>query len=150
MRPYYRRQPPLSMAIQVAGLQRLFGFGNVRWDRSHLCWRGEIIPTEFSRPYLVELDYRRNMPPEVYVRQPNLRALAGERKLPHVYNQEKQELCLYVPGCGYWTPDKPLASTVMLWTSLWLFYFEVWLVTDVFHGRGEHPAPKPERPLLTS
>jgi len=150
MKPYCRNNPPLSMAIQVAGLQRLFGLGVTRWDRSHLCWRGVLSPTEFSRKYAVELKYLRNKPPDVYVREPNLMVLAGGRKLPHVYDQEKQQLCLYLPGCGYWTPDKPLASTVILWATLWLFHFEVWLVTDVFHGQGAHPVSTKETSVLAN
>lgn len=149
MKPYSHKRPPLSMAIQVAGLQRLFGLGVIRWDRSRLCWRGELSPAEYARKYTVQLDYLRNKPPEVHVCEPNLTALAAGRKLPHVYDQEKQELCLYFPGCGYWTPDKSLASTVMLWASLWLFHFELWLVTDVFHGRGEHPVTTEEESALS-
>lgn len=138
---YYRNRPPLSIAIQVAGLQRSFGLGVIKWDRSRLIWRGELSPSEFSRKYTAELIYARNSHPEVYVREPNLTELAGGRSLPHVYDAEKQLLCLYLPGCGYWTPDKSLASTVISWASLWLFYFELWLVTDVFYGQGQHPNP---------
>jgi len=117
--------------------------------------RKSVIPieaeqTEFSRKYAVELQYLRNRPPDVYVREPNLTDLADKRKLPHVYDQEKQQLCLYLPGCGYWTPDKPLASTVMLWASLWLFHFEVWLVTDVFHGQGVHPSSTKNKPAFAN
>jgi hypothetical protein len=142
---YYRNRPPLSIAVQVAGLQRLFGLGAIKWDRSRLIWRGELSPSEFSRKYSVELIYMRNRPPEVYVREPNLTELAGGRTLPHVYDSETQELCLYLPGCCYWTTDKSLASTVMSWATLWLFYFELWLLTDVFCGRGQHPTSKQER-----
>ncbi len=134
--------PPLSIAVQVAGLHRLFPFGQTSWSRRHVRWHGEISPGEFSRTYTVEMFYELGSSPQVWVRKPNLEELAGERTLPHLYDYEAQELCLYVPGCGFWTPAKSIASTVMLWACLWLRLFELWLVTDVWHARGIHPRPK--------
>jgi hypothetical protein len=141
------RQPPLSMAQQAAGLVRLFPFGTVRHDRHRLSWTGVVAPSEFSRDYTLELIYERRKSPEIWVRNPNLRELAGGRKLPHVYDQQAQKLCLYVPGVGFWTPCKSIASTVMLWACLWLYYFELWLVTDIWHGRGIHPVQECASPV---
>jgi hypothetical protein len=45
-------------------------------------------------------------------------------------------------ACGFWNPANSIASTIMLWACLWLQYFELWLVTDEWHGRGEHPDSK--------
>lgn len=139
MSRYVHQQPPLSMAVQVAGLRRLFPVGNIKWNRSKVLWIGKIMPGEFSRRYTAELKYEQGSQPRIWVREPDLKELARNRPLPHVYDQDKKELCLYVPGCGFWTPDKSLASTVMLWACVWLRHFEVWLVTDVFHGLGLHP-----------
>lgn len=41
-----------------------------------------------------------------------------------------------------WTSEMPLAETIIPWASLWLFYFEDWLVTNGWKGGGEHPAIK--------
>ena len=104
-------------------------------------WRGNIAPHDYGRTYSVEMVYRRGTTPKVWVRGPDLKLLANERRLPHMYDQKAQELCLYLPGCGFWTISKPVASTIMLWACLWLFYFELWLVTNEWHGRGVHPPP---------
>jgi hypothetical protein len=135
-------QPPLSIAVQAANLRSHFPFGTVSTSPSKLCWRGIIRHDETSRPYSVELIYKMGSSPDVFVKEPDLRALAGGRKLPHVYNEESQELCLYVPGCDFWTPKKLLSNTVMTWTCLWLRHFENWLITDVWHGHGIHPGQK--------
>ena len=131
--------PPLSMAIQAAGLNRLFPNGKTTMRLHSISWRGDISPSEYGRIYNVEMVYKRGTPPQVWVREPDLKVLAGDRQLPHTYDQKTQELCLYLPGCGFWGPEKSIASTILLWTSLWLHYFEIWLVTGIWHGRGEHP-----------
>jgi hypothetical protein len=134
------------MAIQVAGLRNSFPSGAATWNRNRVTWRGKIVPSEYSRAYTVELIYEQGSVPRVWVRDPNLKELAGERSLPHVYDEKEQELCLYLPHCGLWGAEKSVASTVMLWACLWLYYFELWLVSNVWSGRGEHPA-QPLRPL---
>lgn len=130
------------MAVQAAGLRRLFPFGKTSANRRCVSWFGQIAPHEYGRAYTLELLYKRNVPPIVWVRVPDLKELAGPRPLPHVYDQKTQELCLYLPGRGFWGDEKPVASTIMLWACLWLYYFELWLITNEWHGRGEHPQPE--------
>jgi len=137
----FPKQPPLSMAIQAAGMQKLFPQGRTILRMNSISWAGKITPTDYARSYTVELRYKMGSQPQVWVREPNLQLLAGERKLPHVYS-DTGELCLYLPGCGFWTSQKSVAVTIMQWASLWLYYFELWLVTNEWHGHGEHPRPK--------
>jgi hypothetical protein len=99
-------------------------------------------PSEFARDYNVEVEYTIGTAPNVWVRAPNLHELSGGRELPHVYDQKAQRLCLYLPGCGFWHPALALARTIIPWTALWLYNFELWLVTDVWHTRGEHPTSR--------
>jgi hypothetical protein len=130
------------MAVQAAGLHRFFPLGRITVNRKVVSWLGKIIPHEYGRTYTIELLYRKNESPKVWVREPDLKELANGRRLPHVYDQTTRELCLYLPGCGFWSADKSVASTMMLWACLWLFYFELWLVTNEWHGRGVHPGPE--------
>ena len=127
------------MAIQAAGLQRLLPHGQTAMKPNCVSWLGKLAPNKYGRTYTVEMIYKRGDAPKVWVREPNLKELAGEKLLPHVYDQATQQLCLYVPGCGFWSPEKSIASTIMLWAWLWLQYFEFWLITGEWHGRGEHP-----------
>jgi hypothetical protein len=127
------------MAIQAAGLRRLFPDGKTIMTRDSVSWFGQIAPSDYCRKYTVEMLYKHGDLPKVWVRQPDLKELAGEKSLPHVYDQKTQELCLYLPGCGFWTSGKSIASTVMLWACLWLYYFELWLTTGEWHGHGIHP-----------
>jgi hypothetical protein len=136
------KQPPLSMAIQAAGLRGLFPQGNTAMGRNSISWIGKIATNDYGRSYTLEMRYKQGAVPQVWVREPNLKLLAGDRRLPHVYNQDTQELCLYLPDCGFWSAEKLVAFTIMQWVSLWLHYFELWLATNEWHGYGEHPRPR--------
>ena len=47
--------------------------------------------------------------------------------------------CLYRGRYGEWDPAQPIGQTSIPWAALWLCFYEVWLVTGLWHGRGEHP-----------
>jgi len=136
------KQPPVSIAVQALWLRRLFPEGKTTTSRNSVSWRGKVSPGDYARTYLIKLFYKQDSSPKVWVRDPNLKQLAGDRRLPHVYDQEAQLLCLHLPNCGFWGHDKVLAQTILPWACLWLHYFELWLVTNEWHGHGEHPRVK--------
>lgn len=96
-------------------------------------------PTAMSRTYLIRLVYEQNKRPKVIVLEPDIVDIAGGRRLPHVYQQNPPELCLYLPGAGEWSSELLLSNTIVPWTLLWLYYFENWLATDNWEGGGVHP-----------
>jgi hypothetical protein len=77
--------------------------------------------------------------PKVFVESPDLSGLANGRALPHVYSEKPPHICLYMPSTGEWAPHKSLATTIVPWSYVWLFYFEDWLATDMWKGGGAHP-----------
>lgn len=99
--------------------------------------RGELSPDPICATYEISLTYRVSDAPEVRVIKPQLRRRAIEEPIPHMYEQER--LCLYLPGVHEWTPSQPLASTIVPWSSLWLFFYEVWLATGEWMGGGAEP-----------
>lgn len=107
--------------------------------RGRLVWSYESQPTPLSRSYKVRINYHLDEKPEILVTEPNLIALAGDRRLPHVYQQDPPLLCLYRGKNGDWTPRMRIDETIVPWTALWLFYFEDWLATNEWKGGGEHP-----------
>lgn len=107
-------------------------------DPHQLEWRFRAQPTPLSRPYQVTLVLKREGTPDVRVVDPDLRLLAGERDLPHIY-RNPDRLCLYLPGAGQWDASKRLDLTIIPWTHLWLIYFEEWLVSNDWKGGGKHP-----------
>lgn len=112
------------------------GSGEVR--RHKLTWITQVQPTPLARDYAVRLTLKEGETPDVFVDNPSLTELAGEREVPHVYLKPLR-LCLYLPGTREWHGSKRLDQTIIPWTYLWLFYFEDWLATDDWKGGGTHP-----------
>jgi hypothetical protein len=145
MRSEIAKQPPVSTVVQALWLRKFFPAGKTSLGRNSVFWRGEVSPSDYARTYLIEMSYKPGFPPEVRVLDPNLKKLAGDSHLPHMYDSDTQLLCLYLPGCGFWDERKTLAKTILPWACLWLYYFELWLVTHTWHGRGEHPQVRKRR-----
>jgi hypothetical protein len=109
-----------------------------------LLWDFWVKPTPLSREYRIRLNYHYNDVPMVYVTEPDLISLSGDKPIPHVYEQKPTRLCLYLPRTGEWSPNMHIAKSIVPWTYLWLFYFEVWLATGEWEGGGVHPQPPDE------
>ena len=109
----------------------------------------DIIPTPNSSSYRIKVDYATGANPKVFVISPKVLAkVEGKTRLPHVYNQSKQQLCLFMPGFGEWEPHKFIAKTIIPWAAEWLTFYEIWLLTGVWQGEGFHPQvvdPKKKR-----
>lgn len=134
--------PRPSPGLQLAHLKMRNRNGTGRVHRGRLTWRWCAQPSPMSRIYQVRLECDDKGNPEVFVDSPDICLLAGGRKVPHLYSQEKRELCLYLPGSGQWNTTKLLANNIVPWVSLWLLYFEEWLWSDEWKGGGEHPVDR--------
>ena len=102
-----------------------------------LIWKGRIQPTLLSCSYLVriELHHTKEAPVTTIV-DPSLEKRESEN-IPHLY--EEGSLCLHRPSNKHWKPGMSIADTIIPWTSLWLYYYEEWHRTGIWHGGGEHP-----------
>jgi len=131
----YVRQKALTPAEQAYYLKLVFPHFRIVTARNELQCIGELQPTATSQAYTVELKYRAPLRPRVLVLKPELRLAPGRTKLPHVF--DGNELCLYLSG--EWRPDLRLSEYIVPWISLWLFFYEVWLVTGEWLGGGHDP-----------
>src|SRR5262245_46791562 len=84
---------------------------------AHLVWCYTTAPPPISRDYAIRIDARQGRTPEVFVDDPDLSALAGGRRLPHVYQQKPPRLCLYLPNTGQWAPCLRIDLTFVPWAS---------------------------------
>lgn len=105
---------------------------------SAIVWVGEIQPTKLSRKYQARIEYRIGKSPKINIISPKLELFEGARKLPHIYSDGS--LCLYTPANGEWHEGKKIADTIIPWISLWLFYYEAWLITGQWFGDGTEPS----------
>ncbi|ANJ96247.1 restriction endonuclease subunit S [Serratia plymuthica] len=117
-------------------------------DRT-LLWEGWLQPSLFSRRYKVVVRYTLGKLPVCVVTEPDLFALAETTAIPHLYPKDKHipgaKLCLFLPcsqaddKLSEWRSQQKISETLIPWASLWLFYFEQWLLTGLWEGGGKHP-----------
>lgn len=98
---------------------------------------GVLQPTARSEKYQFKLKYYLDCSPKIKIISPALQKNSKNEDIPHIYPGEN--LCLYQPKYREFKNTDLLAETIIPWTSLWLYYYELWLVTDEWHGGGEHP-----------
>jgi hypothetical protein len=132
----------INLGQQLFSLRRVYPEGKGTIRHPVLLWENRLTPTPLSRSYSAAVKYQLGLAPRAYVLNPSLLELASGRRIPHLYSQAEQGLCLYLPNAGEWNSSKFISETIVPWTLLWLFYFEEWLVSDEWKGGGVHPPRK--------
>ena len=129
---------PLEQTVpireQVTLMKLHFPNFQTRWRKNLVTWIGEIQPNPLSDRYRVKITYGLQQQPVVYVLKPTLNA---DEPIPHLYRNGS--LCLYRPSKGEWTYKRHIATTIVPWIALWLYYYEIWQATKQWLGGGEHP-----------
>jgi hypothetical protein len=142
-----RSPRPLPLGAQTGALRHHWPQGTTTLSKNTVRWVGPLQPTPLSPTYTVSVEYRFTNSPQVYVLDPKLDPGHRER-LPHVYTGDR--LCLYTPGTGEWNRSMNLAQTIIPWAAEWLLHYEIWQVTDKWHGSGHVYAPADEDPRVDS
>ena len=125
---------------QIAGMRAAFPRFQHRLGRDReVTWVGTLQPSPSSPAYTVRIVYRRRGVPKVKVLNPPL-----EPQAPHRYRDGT--LCLYWPKEWRWTDDQSIALTIVLWSALWLQYYEIWRLLGVWMGPSSHDVPAGGRP----
>lgn len=131
-----KRSKELTMVQQHYSLKQAFPDSNGSFRRNEsLVWEGFIQPTPLSPRYSVRIQYTMRQRPKVFVLSPKLETREGER-LPHTFGGN--ELCLFMFKYYEWSSSRHLVGTIIPWTSLWLYYYEIWRSTGKWMGGGEH------------
>jgi hypothetical protein len=108
---------------------------------TRLTMTADLQPTSMSRTYSIKIAYQSGLTPDVHVVAPQLQLHQDAVVLPHTYPGDK--LCLHLPG--EWHPTMYLAHTTIPWTSEWLFYYELWLITGRWEGGGHGEPNSPDK-----
>lgn len=99
-----------------------------------LHWTGTLTPSRFSPTYKVEFTYIDDWPTaHVQVVTPRLDPGHGD-ELPHMYTN-LGGLCLH--DQDQWDESMPIATSMIPWTSEWLFHYELWRATGTWTGGGD-------------
>ena len=129
--------PRISLIHQAGALRSYFPASEIiRKGENELIWIGELKPTPLSQTYTVKLHYKRNAYVKVFVIGQTLELAKGKTKLPHVYSTPLQQLCLYYPKNDEWHTGMFYVKSLLPWASEWLYHYEFWVGTGVWHGGG--------------
>jgi len=102
---------------------------------------GLLQPTPTSRSYEVIIFYEAGENLGAFVQ--GLRTRADAKRIPHTYGPDQP--CLFYPPGREWRSEMTIATTIIPWLSLWLYYYEVWLATGGWEGGGVDHEPKSEQ-----
>lgn len=96
-----------------------------------------LKPTPSSIEYTIKLLAKQNSKAvNIFVINPKINLYVNGKKVPHLYSDGS--LCLYYPKYNELSYVDSWAKTLIPWTSLWLFYYEVWKETGEWLGGGIH------------
>lgn len=143
--------------IKIDCFHKTFELLGYRFKRNPPKWivRDKFMVWEFAyksiscgRKYTICLNYERGFAPRVWIVEPNLSKMV-DVNLPHVYKEQSNRLCLYHPRDFQWHQSDDLIQTIILWSMLWIEFFEIFLETGEWCGpEASHDVPAVE-PKLT-
>lgn len=113
----------------------------VRKDHRNIDTYITLKPTEDSQSYKLRISARvERIGVNIYPVKPSIGREYAGKKIPHMYPDGS--LCLYYPEYDEWNYSDSWADTLIPWISLWLYYFELWVMTGEWLGGGIHESPK--------
>lgn len=128
-----------TIAQQASSLKFKFPSWNVNFNAISLKAYGKIKPTSRSAVYTIEIQYfiiKKKPLVQVKILDPILLRNEKGEEIPHMYSQES--LCLFMPKYNEFKKTHLISETIIPWTSLWLYYYEIWHVTGEWKGGGIH------------
>ena len=143
-RPPKRRPLPACFQKQILekNLPTIYSSSNIRG----MYWKGYIRPKPVCQKYLIQIDYTLGKRPDVTVISPQLIRRYDDR-IPHMFEQKR--LCLFDFKNNNWRPVMRFDKTIIPWTSMWLFYYELWHATGEWLGGGAHPSTAASKKKVT-
>lgn len=130
----------LPLIKQKVSLESNYKNATCEIDDNQLCWLGKVKPTAFSKEYNLIILYKINKAPEIWVIGDELEKIE-DKNFPHIYDKKIDKkmvrICLYR---NYeFNHSMYLSNTIVPWAIEWLYYYELWLLTDKWLGGGVHP-----------
>lgn len=98
---------------------------------------GDLQPTARSAVYTIQIIYELGDTPDISLINPKIEKNFKGKMPEHLYSKER--LCLYRPIYGEFKPSDLISETIIPWTCLWLYHYEVWHIIGEWLGGGEHP-----------
>ena len=136
--PKNRKLKIIPLQSQANRIKKLYTNWIVSVKNGKMACIGAVQPTVTSPKYFVKLEYSRKMNiPQIILLHPQMQKRKGKWP-PHLYKRKR--LCLFYPKYKEWTKEKFISDTIIPWISLWLYYYENWLINggDWMGGGTNH------------
>lgn len=132
----FKGRKGIPAITQLATIKEGFPEAKIkRVKRGHYEVIVPLKPKNISRTYYVKITFT-EFGAKVFVINEVLKVAENREKLPHVYDHEKQQLCLFSLSKKEWNSKQLIVKTLIPWASEWLFYYELWLPTGEWFGGG--------------
>ena len=101
--------------------------------------------------YILLLDWQIQTLPDVFILYPRidmsnwLEIHTYGLQYNNIYQRKLPLICLWYPKKDEWMSDMPLVESILPWAIEWTEFYELWLLTGVWYGRGEHPTPRQKK-----
>ena len=98
--------------------------------------------------YVFRLDYKEKDLPEVYLVSPEIEVQnwieihTFNKRYHRDYKKELPLLCLTYLETDKWNSSMPLTETYIPWAIEWTEFYELWLLTGKWYGKGVHISDK--------
>lgn len=128
-----------EIMLQVAELKEHYSNVNCTIKGNRRCVETliKLQPTAVSEEYVIKIRARVGSKiVGVFPVSPKIGRLSNGKKVPHMYKDGS--LCLFYPKYCEWNYTDSWAETLVPWTSLWLYFYELWLQTGEWLGGGIH------------
>jgi len=126
-----------ELMVQTQSVLKRFPDADYRFQRGRLVLKLLLKPTEESITYTVVFRAREGIRGvDIFVTDPKVEIYYNNELVPHLY--PNGSLCLYYPKYNEWDYRDSWADTLVPWTSLWLYYYEIWQETGEWLGGGVH------------
>lgn len=111
----------ITLYEQLQDIVRKFPFLKCRLKKNRLCCVGTFKSSLSGSEYEVKIIKQGNNPPRVKIIKPSIRK-------KHVYPDGS--LCFYHYKNFKWDNNYLISDYHIPWTSAWIYFYEVWLITD--------------------
>jgi hypothetical protein len=127
----------IPIHFQLAALKAKIPGCDLYLNKNYLRARGKIQPTPRSIWYSYEIKYRFRENITIFIKDPPIKTEFNGKKAEHLYKDGS--LCLFFPKAKEFDSKKLIVDYIVPWIALWLFFYEIWLVTGDWKGGGIHP-----------
>jgi hypothetical protein len=134
-KPITNKKPKLTLVRQTFAMKRYPQLHVHVARQRQAVWTGPWRPTEMSATYTLRITYVFGLRPIIEIISPMLALAPGQDHIPHTYDGQK-DICVHLRS--EWNPGLLIADTIMPWISQWLYFYEIWVVTEKWFGKGTH------------